>query len=177
MTKIAEFKLNKTNSFIFNIIAMLIFITGLQLIAFTPYKLFVLVKSHMLLSLFIPLIIVFIHEGMHALAYKMFGAKLKLGYKHFSLYLIDTSGNLFTHRQIAIIMLFPVLCMSLLLLVAAGIFRNYISFILLSLLINLAGSTGDILLSVYIILIGRNCWVKDEYNGFSIYKTKTPRSS
>jgi len=177
MTKIAEFKLNKTNSFILNITAIFVFIAGLQLIAFNPYKLFVLVKSHMLLSLSIPLVIVLVHEGMHALAYKIFGAKLKLGCKHFSLYLIDTSGNLFTHKQIAIIMLFPVLCMSLILLVAACIFNNYISFILLSLLLNIAGSTGDILLSIYIILIGRNCWVKDEHNGFSIYKTKIPRSS
>lgn len=177
MTKVAEFKLNKMNSFLFNILAMVIFIVGLILIDLTPNRLLLLIKSHMFLSLLMPIIIVFAHEGMHALAYKMFGAKLKLGYKHLNIYLIDISGNLFSFRQITIIMLFPLLCLSAILLIAANIFTNYTTFLLLSALINISGSMGDILLLAYIMFKGKACWVKDEYNGFSLYKSKIPGSS
>lgn len=176
MSKVSEFKLNKLNAFIFNMMSILIFIVGLLLNGFTPDRLFNLAKKHMLLSLSIPLIIVFAHETMHAFAYKLFGAKLKLGYKHFSIYLTDVSGNLFTLKQMAIIMLFPLFFISVMLFIAASIFTNYKSFILLAILINLAGSIGDILLLAFMVFKGKACWVKDEHNGFSLYKTNVSGS-
>jgi len=177
MTKVAEFKLNRTKYFIFNIMSISIFIAGLIILDFTPDRLFTLVKSHMLLSLSIPIVIVFAHEGMHAFAYKMFGAKLKLGYKYFCIYITDVSGNLFTFNQITVIMLFPLFFISVILFIAACFFTNYIPFLLLAILINMAGSIGDIILSIYIILKGRSCLIKDELNGFSLYKSNIPSSS
>lgn len=177
MTKVAEFKLNKINSFVFNLLSIIIFIVGLQISNFTLDTLFILVKSHTFFSLSIPLIIVFAHEGMHAAMYKMFGAKLKLGVKHFSIYITDVSGNLFTLKQITIIMLFPLFFLSLILFIAAITFTNYIALILLAILINIAGSIGDILLLAYMMFKGKACRVKDEKNGFSIYQANMQGSS
>ncbi|HOQ02084.1 MAG TPA: DUF3267 domain-containing protein [Acetivibrio clariflavus] len=144
---------------------------------FSSDRLFTLVKSNMLISLFIPITIVFIHEGMHAIAYKMFGAKLKLGYRHFSIYITDISGNLFTTKQISIIMLFPLFCIPAVLFIAAVIFTDYLPFLVLAVLINTAGSIGDIILLIYIITKGKSCRIKDELNGFSIYKVNLPGST
>ena len=177
MTKVAEFKLNKINSFILNLLAIIIFIAGLQISNFTVDKLFILVKNHTFYSLSIPLIIVFAHEGIHAVAYKMFGAKLKFGVKHLSVYLTDISGSLFTLKQITVIMLLPLIFLSLILIIAAIIFTNYIALILLAILINISGSIGDILLLSYIMFKGKECRVKDENNGFSIYQANMQGSS
>lgn len=178
MTKIAEFKLNKKNSFIFNMLSLIIFIIGLEITDFIPNKLGILTTSNnMFFSLSIPLIIVVAHEMMHAAAYKMFGAKLKFGVKHFSIFLADMSGNLFTLMQISIIMLFPLVFLSAILLIAASVFKHCLAFLLLGILINIAGSIGDILLLTYILFKGRTCRVKDEQNGFSLYKTNIQGSS
>ncbi|AEV69626.1 DUF3267 domain-containing protein [Acetivibrio clariflavus] len=177
MVKVAEFKLNKKNSLIFNILSILIFTLGLILFGFTPDRLFILVKNNMLISLSIPIVIVFIHEAMHAIAYKMFGAKLKIGYRHFSIYITDISGNLFTPIQISIIMLFPLFCIPVILFIASGLFTDYVPFLVLAVLINSAGSIGDMILLIYIISKGKSCRIKDEHNGFSLYKVNLPGST
>jgi hypothetical protein len=87
------------------------------------------------------------------------------------------TGNLFTLMQISIIMLFPLVFLSGILLIAANIFKHCLAFLLLGILINIAGSIGDILLLTYILFKGKECRVKDEKNGFSLYKAKIQGSS
>lgn len=165
-------------------LSLIIFIIGFAIADIIPtessglMKIEYLTENNNIFFVFlVPFAVVLAHELMHAAAYKIFGAKLKFGYKHFSIYLTDISGTLFTLQQMTIIMLFPLVSLTAITIIVANILQQRLFLFLLAILINVAGSIGDILLLTYILFKGRACRVKDEKNGFSLYKANTQSSS
>ena len=130
----------------------------------------ILIDNQILLLLPTLSVVVVLHELLHGIAYKMFGARLKFGIKHLNAYTIDTSGNLYTTIQMTVIMLLPLFALTPMLAYVYFLTPSFSFCLLMGILLNACGSSGDILLLLYIILKGRNCHIKDEKYGFSLYR-------
>ncbi|ABN51596.1 MAG TPA: DUF3267 domain-containing protein [Hungateiclostridium thermocellum] len=176
MTKVAEFKLNKFNSFFINLTALLIFFMGLiilePVIGKEQWLIYIetAIYSGQILGLFTVLLAVTIlHELFHGLAYIIFGAKLKFGIKYLNIYTMDISGTFYTSVQMAVILLFPIFILTILLLAVGILFPEFIYWIIVGIIYNIAGSFGDIFMLVFIIFMGKNCKIKDEEYGFGLY--------
>ncbi len=176
MHKKAEYKLTKFKSFIFNIAAGLVFLSGYLILLWNILKhpegilASSMVKNSNIIVLFAFIgLIAVIHEFLHGLTYKIFGAKIKYGVKLLNFYTMDISGKYYSSKQILIVMLAPITLLTLLLFASGFIFKDFIYYTSIGLLFNMAGSAGDIAMTAYIILNGRGCKIKDEISGFSIY--------
>ncbi|MFZ5989258.1 MAG: DUF3267 domain-containing protein [Bacillota bacterium] len=175
MIKVAEFKLNRFNSFLINVFSLTAFILGLVLLLeLTGKGLWINFMSEITynnaLIVFITLFsVIALHELFHGLAYKLYGARLKFGIKFLNIYTMDISGTLYTASQMAVIMLLPLIALTGILTSAIFLLPKFSCFIVLGVLFNISGSAGDILLLSYILYRGRNCRIKDERLGFSIY--------
>ncbi|WP_038288258.1 DUF3267 domain-containing protein [Acetivibrio straminisolvens] len=176
MTKIAEFKLNSFNSFFINFIALLIFSLGFALIlsitGIEPWLAYIetTIYNGQILGLFATLLgVVILHELLHGLAYIIFGAKLKFGIKYLNIYTMDISGTFYTTFEMVVILLFPIFVLTGLLLISGILFPGLIYWMIIAILYNISGSFGDIFMLIIILFMGKNCKIKDEEYGFSIY--------
>ncbi|HOM02208.1 MAG TPA: DUF3267 domain-containing protein [Acetivibrio sp.] len=176
MTKVAEFKLNKFNSFFINLIALLIFILGfgiiLPIIGKDKWLIYIesAIYNGQILGLFTTLLgVVVFHELLHGLAYIIFGAKLKFGIKYLNIYTMDISGTFYTPFQMAVILLLPFFVLTGLLLLAGILFPDLVYWMVIGMLYNVSGSFGDIFMLCFILYMGKNCKIKDEEYGFGVY--------
>ncbi|GAE88258.1 hypothetical protein JCM21531_1690 [Acetivibrio straminisolvens JCM 21531] len=176
LTKIAEFKLNSFNSFFINFIALLIFSLGFALIlsitGIEPWLAYIetTIYNGQILGLFATLLgVVILHELLHGLAYIIFGAKLKFGIKYLNIYTMDISGTFYTTFEMVVILLFPIFVLTGLLLISGILFPGLIYWMIIAILYNISGSFGDIFMLIIILFMGKNCKIKDEEYGFSIY--------
>lgn len=173
LTKVGEFKLNKTNSFVINLISLLFFVISIT--AFLEiYNLnFLNCFSNinflfLIFSLFV--IVIILHELIHGIAYKFFGAKLKFGFKHFNIYTTDTSGNVYGTKEMFVIMFSPLFLLTVFFLILYYIFKESYFYIVFCTIFNIASSIGDIILFIYMLSKGGSCKIKDTNYGFLMYK-------
>jgi len=176
LTKIAEFKLNRYNSLLINLAALLIFSIGCALILPLTGKdqwliyIETALYNGQILALPATLLgVIILHELLHGVAYIIFGAKLKFGIKHLNIYTMDISGALYTTSQMTVILLLPLFILTGLLLISGIIFPEYIYWIVIGILYNISGSFGDIFMLGYILFRGKSCKIKDEEYGFGLY--------
>jgi hypothetical protein len=130
--------------------------------------------GHVLTLIMTLLAVVIMHEAIHGMVYLMFGAKLKFGINQLNIYTMDVSGNLYTTFQMAMIMLLPFVTLTGLFIAAGNLFPELSFFMLIGIICNVSGSTGDILLLTYILqkrklCKGRTFRIKDEEYGFGLY--------
>lgn len=93
----------------------------------------------------IVLVMSFIHEIFHAMAYMVFGGKVQIGFKGIYAYTKEISGLSIKGIQMIIILLTPVIIMSTPLLFSSHwLFRFVFIF-------NLVGSLGDIFMTLFIL--------------------------
>lgn len=176
MTKIAEFRLNRYSSFFINLAALLSFLLGFALLLLMTGKdqwlnyIETSIYNGQILALpTILLGVVILHELLHGLAYMIFGAKLKFGIKHLNVYTMDISGTLYTPPQMAMILLLPLFLVTGLLLVSGILFPFLSYWIVIGILYNISGSSGDIFMLGFILFMGKGCKIKDEEYGFGLY--------
>ncbi len=178
MYKKSDYKLTRYKSIIFNIFAAILFLSGYFMlicwIICNPNGILAssMMKNHSVLALF--LIICFTalaHELMHGIPYKMFGGKVKYGIKLLCLYTMDVSGKYYSTKQMLIIMLCPLLVLPLVLLTLGIIFNEYFFYAWMGILFNISGSIGDMIMTIYILLNGKGCCIRDELDGFSLHLT------
>ncbi|AUG58375.1 DUF3267 domain-containing protein [Acetivibrio saccincola] len=173
MTKIGEFKLNKTNSLVINLISLLVFVLATS--AFLKlYNLnflnYILNINFLLLIFCLFVIIIILHEFIHGIAYKFFGAKLKFGFKHLNIYTADTSGNVYGTKEMFVIMFSPLLFLSVLFIILSYFFKKTYFYFAFCTIFNMACSIGDIILFIYMLSKGGDCKIKDTNHGFLMYK-------
>ncbi|MFA9398529.1 MAG: DUF3267 domain-containing protein [Clostridiaceae bacterium] len=110
--------------------------------------------------LFIPITIV--HEGIHGMTYKIFGGRVKFGFKGIYAYTEEVSGVSIHRTKFLIILLTPLIVISILSLFIPGPIGSLI-FIL-----NLFGSAGDILMAFSLCKTREYSYIVDKDYGFDI---------
>lgn len=110
--------------------------------------------------LFIP--ITLIHELLHGIIYMLFGGKVKYGFKGIYAYAREISGITLHRTQFLIVLLAPVTIISLGSVFILGCI-GYSIFLL-----NLLGSTGDLLMAFYLCRSNKNSYIIDKSYGFDI---------
>jgi len=114
------------------------------------------------LLLMIPIVIV--HEGIHGLVFKLFGGKVKFGFKGIYAYTMETSGKPIERIKFIIILLSPLVFIT----IACLIFYNMVTGLIL--LLNLIGATGDIYMTIVLMGCDNNTKVIDRSYGIDLVK-------
>lgn len=113
-----------------------------------------------LIIIFIP--ITFVHEFLHGFTYRLFGGKVKYGFKGLYAYAQETSGIALHRIKFLIVLLAPVTIISLVSVLILGSIGAIIF------LLNLLGSIGDLLMAIYLCKSNENSYVVDRSYGFDI---------
>lgn len=110
--------------------------------------------------IFIPITIV--HEFIHGSTYKLFGGSVKYGFKGIYAYSQETSGIALHRTKFLIVLLSPVTVISIVSLFIPMRMGEIIF------LLNLLGSIGDLLMTVYLCKSNPNSYILDKKYGFDI---------
>ena len=113
-----------------------------------------------ILILMIPITLV--HETIHGIVYIIFGGKIKFGFKVIYAYTQEISGVILHRTKFVAIVLAPVTIISLITLVITNSLGSLIF------LLNLLGSTGDIIMAIYLCKSNGNSYIKDREYGFDV---------
>ena len=112
------------------------------------------------LLLMIPISIV--HESLHGLAYKVFGGKVKYGFKGIYAYTQEVSEIPIDRTKFLIILLAPVTVMS----IATLLLPMWLGGIIF--LLNLLGASGDLYMAFRLIRYDYNSKIVDRIYGFDV---------
>lgn len=110
--------------------------------------------------------ITFVHEIIHGMAYRIFGGKIKFGFKGIYAYTQEVSGIILNRTEFLLVLLAPVTVISLITLFIS----NSIGIVIY--LLNLLGSIGDIIMAIYLCKSNANTYIKDRDYGFDIIERK-----
>lgn len=113
-----------------------------------------------LLIAFVPITI--IHELFHGCTYQLFDGKVKYGFKGIYAYAQETSGIILHRTRFLIVLLAPLTFISLISLLIPGEIGAVIF------LLNLLGSTGDLLMSIHLLRTNYKCYIIDRKYGFDV---------
>lgn len=113
-----------------------------------------------LIVIFIP--ITFVHELLHGAVYKLFGGKIRFGFKGVYAYAQETSGIALYRTKFLLVLLAPVTVIS----IASVFIQGSIGCLVF--LLNLLGSTGDLLMAFYLCRSNENSYVIDRSYGFDV---------
>ncbi|MEW9095248.1 MAG: DUF3267 domain-containing protein [Clostridiaceae bacterium] len=106
--------------------------------------------------------IIFFHELLHGATYKIFGTKVKYGFKIIYAYVQETSGIALHRTKFLIVLLAPVTIISIASIFIAGSIGDIIF------LLNLLGSIGDLLMAFYLCKSNENSYIIDTKYGFDV---------
>lgn len=110
--------------------------------------------------------ITFLHEIIHGMAYRIFGGKIKFGFKGIYAYTQEVSGIILNRTEFLLVLLAPVTVISLITL----FIPNGIGTVIY--LLNLLGSISDIIMAIYLCKSNANSYIKDREYGFDIIERK-----
>ena len=125
------------------------------------------ITKNQLLDLTIFLIVSFIpvtiiHEFFHGIAYKLFGGKVRYGFKGIYAYTEEISGISIKRTQFLIVLLAPLSVISIISIIIPGTAGSLVF------LLNFLGSIGDLIMAFYLIKGNENSYIKDKSYGFDI---------
>lgn len=121
-----------------------------------------LILNFYIYYILIGVLVSIIHELIHGSAYKIFGGKVKYGFKFIYAYTMEISGKAISRNEFLMVLLAPVTIITLIsLFLPAGI-GNMVF------LINFLGSIGDIYMGLFLCKINRNSRIIDRAYGFDI---------
>lgn len=106
--------------------------------------------------------ITLVHEIIHGIAYSLFGGKVKFGFKGIYAYTQEVSGVILHRTKFLVVLLAPVTIISLLTVLLETTIGRVI-FIL-----NVLGSTGDIIMAIYLCKGNSDSYIIDRNYGFDI---------
>ena len=110
--------------------------------------------------LMIPVTIV--HEAVHGAAYKLFGGKVRFGFKGIYAYTQEISGKAIVRAKFLIVLLSPLVVISVLSLLLPTWLGGMVF------LLNLLGASGDIYMSLYLCKFGKDSKIIDRKYGFDV---------
>ncbi|NRY61479.1 hypothetical protein DZE40_002574 [Clostridium beijerinckii] len=110
--------------------------------------------------IFIP--IIFVHELLHGAVYRLFGGKIRFGFKGLYAYTQETSCIALHRTKFLLVLLASVTIISM----TSVFIPKSIGGIVF--LLNLLGSTGDLLMAFYLCKSNENSYVVDESYGFDV---------
>lgn len=110
--------------------------------------------------IFIPLNIV--HELLHGSVYKIFGGKVKYGFKGICAYTQEISGIILHRSKFLLVLLAPVTVISIISILIPGEIGGIVYFV------NISGSTGDILMALYLCKFKNDSYIIDRKYGFDV---------
>jgi hypothetical protein len=128
--------------------------------SYFPTK-FILVNYYFYI-LIILIVVTILHEMIHGITYKLLGGKIKFGYKIIYAYTQEISGLQIKRNYFILVLLAPLLTLTIICLC----FNNY--FANMSLVINIMGSTGDIIMAATILRYSNNSKFIDRSYGYDI---------
>ena len=131
-------------------------------IIFYPTKNLILNFNIYTMLLLIP--ITAVHETIHGAAYKVFGGKVKFGFKGIYAYTMETSGKKIPRLQFLIVLLSPLTVISILSLLFPGWLGRMIFFL------NLIGASGDIYMALFLCRFSYDSKIIDRTYGFDVVK-------
>ena len=103
-----------------------------------------------------------VHEEIHGVAYKLFGGKIKYGFKGIYAYTMETSGKEILRVKFLIVLLAPLATMSVLSLFLPSWLGGMIF------LLNLLGASGDIYMSLFLCKFNCDSKITDRIYGFDV---------
>ena len=106
--------------------------------------------------------IVLVHEGIHGVVFKIFGGKVKFGFKGIYAYTMETSGKPIERIKFIIVLLAPLVVIT----IPCLLFFNVVTGLIL--LLNLIGATGDIYMTIVLMGCDRNTKVIDRIYGLDL---------
>lgn len=109
--------------------------------------------------------IAIIHELLHGIFYSLFGGKVKFGIKGLNVFCQEISGVKLHRTKFLIVLLAPITVISLLSLLLPHILSSIV------VTINLIGSTGDLLMSLYLVRLSNDTYILDRSYGFDVIKS------
>lgn len=133
-----------------------------QNIIFFPTKNLIVNFYIFTISLMIPISIM--HESIHGAAYKLFGGKVKYGFKGIYAYTIETSGKKIPRWQFLIVLLAPLATISL----VSLLFPVWLGGMIF--LLNLLGASGDIYMALFLCKFNYESMIIDRSYGFDVVK-------
>ena len=107
-------------------------------------------------------IIACIHELVHGFVYRIFGGKIRYGFKVIYAYAQEISGNPLHRTKFLFVLLAPVTIISL----TSIFFTGNIGIIIF--ILNLLGSMGDLLMAFYLCKTNENSYIIDKEYGFDV---------
>ena len=131
-----------------------------QNIIYYPTKNLILNFCIYIIVLMIPISAV--HEVIHGVAYKVFGGKVKYGFKGIYAYTMEISGEKITRLQFLIVLLAPLTCISILSLLFPAWLGGMIFFL------NLIGASGDIYMALFLCRFSYDSRIIDRSYGFDV---------
>ncbi len=102
------------------------------------------------------------HEVIHALMYRFFGGRAKIGFKLIFAYTQETTRLAISSYKFVAILLSPLLVISS----VAFLMNNWVGNLLF--FFNLIGSTGDMIMAIVVMMYGRKGKIVDNPNGFDV---------
>lgn len=111
---------------------------------------------------FLMLPISMVHELLHGAVYKAYGYRVSYGFKYLYAYTKETSGRAIPKNQFIAVLLTPCIIISIIALLI-GTHLSITIFVL-----NLLGSTGDLLMTLFIIKYKSTIKIMDKDYGFDI---------
>lgn len=164
MKKIKEFKLTLSLNILLNFCSLIIFFIGLRFIEIDNL-------NNIFILLIGLLLVLFLHELIHIVFYKIFGAKVKFGIKlPFYIYVVNILEKFYKIKEIILVLISSCLILSLLLYILCLFLPTLTVYLNLLILINISGSIGDIIMAIYLLFQNKKYLVKDEKNGFSLWQ-------
>lgn len=124
------------------------------------------VGSYRMLKYYIILILIILinsllHELIHGIAYVSFGGKFIIGFKGTYFYTREITGKRLTVKEFAIVLLAPLTILS-----TVSLFIPMVGGLMF--FVNLLGSTGDIIMTFWLIKLNKNSLIVDMNEGFYV---------
>ena len=131
-----------------------------QNIIFYPTK--NLILNYYIYIIVLMILISVVHEIIHGAAYKLFGGKVKFGFKGIYAYTMEVSGKEIPRLEFLIVLLGPLTAISILSLLLPGWLGRMIF------LLNLIGSSGDIYMALFLCRFSYESKIIDRSYGFDV---------
>lgn len=107
-----------------------------------------------------------IHEGIHGLTYKLFGGKVKFGFKYIYAYTQEISGIPIERDNFLIVLLMPLTIISILCVCIPDKIGSIIF------LLNLLGSSGDVYMALTLKKYDSNSKIIDKAYGYDVINSE-----
>lgn len=106
--------------------------------------------------------ITMLHEGLHGLAYKIFGGKIRWGLKFIYAYTMEISAKPIEKTKFLVTLLLPLMFISLLSLTIGGCLAG------MAFLLNILGSSGDMIMALGLLRYEAGAYIIDRNYGYEV---------